>query len=118
MKAGMPVAHVLAAQLAVTLLCLAGIFYDRAAGMSGAMGSALCLIPNALAASVLFRRQRARSVREEQRRMRVAWALRWLGALAGLGLILGLYPEVRPIPLFAAYAATLAAPLIGHWIFR
>lgn len=118
MTAAMPVARVLVAQLAVTLLCVAGIFYDRTAGLSAAMGGALCLLPNALAAAILFRRRRARSVRDEQRRMQLAWTLRWLGALAGLGLIFGLHPEVRPVPLFAAYAAALAAPLIGRWIFR
>ena len=114
MIAALPVCRILAAQLLITLLCLTGIFYDRGIGLSAAIGGALCLFPNALAAMYLFRRKRASGVREEQRRMRHAWAVRWLGTLIGLGLIFGFYREVQPLALFATYAAAQAAHLIGH----
>ena len=114
MIAALPVNRILAAQLLVTLLCMAGVFYDREIGLSAATGGALCLFPNALAALYLFRRKRAGGVQEEQRRMRYAWAIRWLGTLIGLGLIFGFYREVQPLALFAAYAAAQAAHLIGH----
>lgn len=112
--AALPVGRILVAQLLIALLCLAGVFYDREIGLSAATGGALCLIPNALAAMCLFRRKRASGVREEQRRMRYAWMIRWLGTLIGLGLIFGFYREVQPLALFAAYAAAQAAHLIGH----
>ena len=112
--AALPVGRILAAQLLITLLCFAGIFYDREIGLSAAIGGALCLFPNALAALCLFRRKRASGVREEQRRMRHAWTIRWLGTLLGLGLIFGFYREVQPLALFAAYAVAQAAHLIGH----
>lgn len=114
MVAALPVGRILVAQLLMTLLCLAGIFYDRNLGLSAATGGILCLFPNALAARVLFRKDRARGIRDEQRRMRRAWAIRWLGTLVGLGLIFGFYREVQPLALFSAYAATQAAHLIGH----
>jgi len=80
------------------------------------LGGLLCVLPNAVAVAVLFRARRARNLREEQRRLHVAWAVRWLLALAGFGLIVVFYPDVRPLPLFAAYAATLAAPLTVSWM--
>ncbi len=116
--AALPVGRILAAQLLITLLCMAGVFYDWNLGLSAAAGGALCLFPNALAAWNLFRKDRARGIREEQRRMHRAWAIRWFGALLGLGLIFGFYREVQPLALFAAYAATQAAHLIGHLSFK
>ena len=112
--AALPVGRILSAQLLITLLCLAGVFYDREIGLSAATGGALCLFPNALAAMCLFRRKRASGVREEQRRMRYAWMIRWLGTLIGLGLIFGFYREVQPLALFATYVAAQATHLIGH----
>ena len=114
MTAMMPAARILAVQLAITLLGLAGIFYDRATGLSAAAGGALCLGPNALAAAGLFTRRRARDPRAEGRRMLRARVVRWAAGLLGLGLLLALWPEVRPLPLFGAYALALAAPLLWH----
>lgn len=116
--AALPVGRILAAQLLITLLCMAGVFYDWNLGLSAAAGGVLCLFPNALAAWSLFRKDRARGIREEQRRMHRAWAIRWLGTLLGLGLIFGFYREVQPLALFAAYAAAQAAHLIGHLSFK
>ena len=116
--AALPVGRILGAQLLITLLCMAGVFYDRDLGLSAAAGGALCLFPNAFAARALFRKERAKGIRDEQRRMHRAWALRWLGALIGLGLIFGFYREVQPLALFAAYAAAQAAHLIGHLSFK
>ena len=110
----LPVGRILMAQLLITLLCLTGIFYDREIGLSAALGAALCLLPNALAARCLFRRRRAQGVRAEQRRMRQAWTIRWIGTLAGLGLIFGVFREIQPLALFASYAAAQATHLIGH----
>ncbi len=114
----LPVSRILAAQLLITLLCMAGVFYDWNLGLSAAAGGALCLFPNGLAIWSLFRKNRARGIRDEQRRMRRAWAIRWLGTLLGLSLIFGFYREVQPLALFAAYAATQASHLIGHLSFK
>ena len=116
--AALPVGRILAAQLLITLLCLAGIFYDREVGISATCGAALCLLPNALAARLLFQRKRANGIREEQRRMRQAWTLRWLGTLLGLGLVFGLVPDIEPLALFATWAAAQATHLIGHLSFE
>ncbi len=112
----MPIHRILAVQCAITLLLVAGIFYDRAGGISALLGAALCVGPNAASAAVLFRSHRARDLREEQRRLHVSWAVRWLLALIGFGLVMALYPGLRPLPLFAAYAVTLAAPLTVNWM--
>ena len=110
-----PAARVLAVQFAITLLAgLAGLFYDRATGLSAAAGGVLCLGPNALAMAGLFTRRRARDPRAEGRRMLRARVVRWAAGLLGLGLLLALWPEVRPLPLFGAYALALAAPLAWH----
>ena len=109
-----PAARILAVQAAITLLGLAGLFYDRATGLSAAAGGALCLAPNALAAAMLFARRRARDPRAEGRRMLRARIVRWAASLLGLGLLLALWPEVRPLPLFGAYTLALAAPLVWH----
>ena len=106
------IARTLAVQLLITLLGLAGIFYDRTIGLAVAAGGALCWMPNALAAAVVFRERRAQSLNEEKRRMWRAEAIRWLGMLAGLGLILGIFPEIEPFPLFVAFATALVLPVI------
>ncbi len=112
-----PIRRILVAQLLITLLGLAGIFYDREVGLSMAAGAGLCLLSNALASPLLFRRKRASGIREERGRMRRAWALRWSCALVGFGLIFGLYREVQALTFLAAYAAAQAAHLIGHLSF-
>ena len=112
----MPIHRILTVQCVITLLLAAGIFYDRTGGISAMLGAALCVGPNAASVAVLFRARRARDLREEQRRLHVAWATRWLLALIGFGLVMVLYPQVRPLPLFAAYAVSLAAPLTVNWM--
>ena len=110
----LPVGRILVAQLLIVLLCLAGSVYDREIGFSAAAGGMLCLFPNALAGMCLFRRKRAGGIQEEQRRMRHAWVIRWIGTLVGLGLVFGFYREVQPVAFFATYAAAQATHLIGH----
>ncbi len=107
------ISRVLAAQFLVTLLASAGIFYDWKLGMAMMLGALLCWVPNVLAACWLFQTRRAKGIRDEWRRMRRTWMLRWLVTLAGFGLVLGLWPEVSPLPLFAAYVATQAVALLG-----
>lgn len=109
-----PVARVLAIQCAVTLLGVAGFFYDRETGCSALAGGLLALIPNVLAAAGLFRRERPRAVRDEGRRMRTAQAIRWIATLAGFAAVFAWLPGVLPVPLFATYVLVHAAPLVWH----